>query len=354
MANAALANAAPDLLLQLLDLAAEAGDVDERQLADTLGLTPGALRRALAEPAALSAEHAMLVGGALGVDAGVIRTLRRRAGASGAADAPAASRDTPDPPPVPALGTVALLAAIVEGIVDDDAGRALRVAVLDVAAGAARAAGRALPPAAHELRARVLRAPVGLPASTPPNADPNADPDPSPIAAVAAVVEELQRAEPGYDGIFAPLADDAIDGMLRRFGVVTHLVATIPAGTRYVLTPPLFGRMRVLRSAHASADQQRVIARTVLAHVVAGHVREDVPLGSPAPQAAAAVADGVALADLVPFWQLADLRRKGRLGWQGLREHVGALAMGITHDWDAKRAARRGEERVALFRARAV
>lgn len=355
-----MANAAPDLLLQLLDLAAESGEVDERQLADTLGLTPGALRRALAEPAGLNAEHALLVGGALGVDAGVIRTLRRRAGARGVAET-ALPAPAPDSPAAPASGTVALLAGVIDSVVDDAAGRALRLAVLDVAASAARAAGRALPPAAHELRARVVRAPLGSagPGVTdapdgPDAAGAGAVPDVSCLTEVVAVVEELQRVEPGYDGLFAPVADDAVDAMLRRFGVGVHLVADLPAGTRFVLTPPLFGRLRLLRSATASADQRRIVARAALAHVVAGHVRDDVASGSPPPAHAAAVADGVALADLVPFWQLADLRRKGRLGWQGLREHVGAIAMGLARDWDEARAMRRGEERVALFRERAV
>jgi hypothetical protein len=74
-------------------------------------------------------------------------------------------------------------------------------------------------------------------------------------------------------------------------------------------------------------------------------------LASPAPPALARLADTVALADLVPFWQVGDLRRRGRLGWRALAEHVGASAAHLAGDWEPARAADRGALRAALYRA---
>jgi hypothetical protein len=117
-----------------------------------------------------------------------------------------------------------------------------------------------------------------------------------------------------------------------------------------VLTPPLLGRRRLVFAASATPDQRRLVVRAALAASAAGHAGDDQPLASPAPDGLARVADVVALADLVPFWQVADLRRRGRLGWRALAEHVAALAAAMAGDWDAARSADRGALRVALFR----
>jgi hypothetical protein len=62
------------------------------------------------------------------------------------------------------------------------------------------------------------------------------------------------------------------------------------------------------------------------------------------------VADAAALADLVPFWQVADLRRRGRMGWRAIAAEVARAARAIAGDWAEGRAAACAELRTALFR----
>jgi hypothetical protein len=124
----------------------------------------------------------------------------------------------------------------------------------------------------------------------------------------------------------------------------------VAAGTRFVLTPALVGRRRLVLAAAASPDQRRLVVRAALAHCAAGHGGEHEPLASPAPEPAARLADVAALADLIPFWQVADLRRRGRMGWGAIAAHVAEAARGIAGDWEEPRAEDRGRLRVALYR----
>ncbi len=355
------APAAPSLL-DRLDAAAESGDVDARQLADAIGLTVAGLRTALARPALLAAEHAPVVAAALGLDANAVRALRRAGASAAPAPGEAPALAAPGGPP-PTL--VALLEGSLRAVAGDDAtAAALRRAVLDVAAAAAREAGRVLPPGAHELRAREARGEFAR-APAPPDAgrageaggDAGARDHPGDaalVAAAAALVGELQAAAPRYDGLFAPLDDAGVDDLLRRHGIAVHAVDGLPGATRTVLTPPIFGRHRLLRPAGATADQRRLTARVALAHLLAGHAGEDAPLPSPAPNDDARLAELVALADLVPFWQVSDARRRGRLGWRALVDDAARHAATLAGDWDGERAADRGALRVALFRTHAL
>lgn len=349
---------APLPLVARLDAAEDAGDVDARQLADLLGVTVGGLRAALARPAALTAEQTAAVARALGVDAAAMRALRRAP--AGAADVADAVSGTPNGNAGAApRSTLDVLEAVLGAVRGDTDGLRLRAAVLDVAGTAARAAARPLPPGAHALRARLARADAGAPPvaaddaplAAPPAAAPAPGDDAPLIAAAAALVRELQRAAPGYDGLFAPLHDDALADLLRRHAVALHEAPGVAAGMRTVLTPALYGRHRLVVPAAATADQRRLAARAALAHLLAGHAGDAAVLPSPVPEPLARLADLVALADLVPFWQLADARRRGRLGWRALAGHAAELAAAIASDWPPERVADRGLLRVALFRA---
>jgi len=366
-ADAAEAHRGDAPLVARLAAAADAGAVDVRQLADQLGFTAAALQQALARPATLDAEQAGVVAHALGVDQATMRALRRAPAAHGVSDhgvsddaagtitdVTSAPRGHAGTPPGP-RSTLELLDAVLHAVCGDADGRALRAAVLDAAERAARDAGRPLPPGAHALRARLTRDPVGGAAQhvdTPDHAlAPDTADDAGLVAAAAALVRDIQQSAPGYDALFAPLHDDALADLLRRHAVAVQAAGGPRAGTRLVLTPALFGRHRLIVPAAATSDQRRLMARAALAHLLAGHVDDATPLPSPAPPLLARLADLVALADLVPFWQLADARRRGRLGWRALAAHVAELAAGLAGDWGTGRCADRGALRVALFRA---
>ena len=162
-------------------------------------------------------------------------------------------------------------------------------------------------------------------------------------------IRALQAAGSGYDDLFAPVHDDAILALLRRFTLAVH-DAALGATSAVVVTPALYGRAVLVRSAQASAEQRRVALRLALAHAAAGHVREERPLPAPAPPHEARVAALVALADLVPFWQLAHARRRARLGWAALTDDVARQAAALAGDWSWAWAREVARLRVALYR----
>jgi hypothetical protein len=222
-------------------------------------VTASALRAALARPALLSAEQAATVARTLGVDAATMRALRRTSDG----DSPGSAHASTPGLHAAAPSTLDLLDRVLRAVRGDAAGLALRAAVLDVAAEAARAAGRPLPPGAHALRARLATPGGGESTAGGGTADdaPEGEPDdPSPEAAAAdaaALVRDLQRTAPGYDDLFAPLHDDALADLLARHALAVHAAPGVPAGTRTVLTPPLVGRRRLVLAAAATADAAR-------------------------------------------------------------------------------------------------
>ncbi|MGZ8455478.1 MAG: hypothetical protein ACXWZ4_02620, partial [Gemmatirosa sp.] len=235
-------------------------------------------------------------------------------------------------------------------------GRAARLAVLDAAERGATAAGRAVPRELHALRARVRGAPVpdgsddGASTSTAPHPrGPLPPEDVLVLDEAVRVIRTLQGAGAGYDDLFAPVHDDALEGMLRRFTLAVH-EAPLGATCAVVVTPALYGRAVLVRSAQASADQRRVALRTALAHAAAGPVREERPLPAPAPPHERRVAALVALADLVPYFQLAHGRRRARLGWRALADDVARQAARLAGDWPWAWTCDVARLRVALYR----
>jgi hypothetical protein len=383
--------AAPSPLVALLDAAEEAGSVDHRRVADLLECAPARVRAALAAPEALAlgqdTARVASLARALGADPALVRDAVARmdarlrssdAGGAAAVEATAPRGTAADAgtvaavPDPPAPSTLALLERLVLAVDPSTRwGPTARLALIDAAERTACQAGRAVPPALHALRARVR----GAQAAAEPDAVPgggrvavaldaaaldltaldvtalDASAHAAPIlAGAAATVRLLQQASPGYDGLFAPVHDDDLAVLLRRHGLHLH-TAALGRTSAVVVTPPLWGRAVVLVSDGASADQRRVALRVALAHVAAGDVRESVPLSAPASDPQRGIAELAALADLIPFWQLADLRRRGRMGWRTLETHLADVAASLAGDWPAARAAAHAVQRVALYRS---
>jgi hypothetical protein len=165
----------------------------------------------------------------------------------------------------------------------------------------------------------------------------------------ARVIAALQQAGAGWDDLFAPVHDDAVAELLRRHTLAVH-EAPLGATAACVVAPPLYGRGVVVLSAGAGPEQRRLALRVALAHAAAGHVREERPLPFPAPPHEARVAALVALADLVPFWQLAHARGPARMGWARVAEDVARQAAALAGDWPWAWAAEVAALRVALYR----
>lgn len=354
----------PTPVLRLLDAAEEAGELDVRQVAAALGLDAGALRAALARPAHLARAQREALARALGVDHAALRRLLGPIGP--VIDDPPTSGD--DAPPNGPVAPVEQMAdaprsageAVARVVLAIDAsapwGRAARLAVLDIAERGAQAAARGVPRELHALRARVRAEPA---AAAAPPAEESAAPvrargglppeDVAVLDAAAAVIRTLQRTGAGYDDLFAPLHDDAVGALLRRFTLAEH-TAPLGATSVAIVTPPIYGRAAVVLSDGASADQRRVARRLALAHAAAGHVREERPLPAPAPPHERRVAAVVALADLLPFWQLGHGRGRARMGWAAITDDVARQIASLAGDWPAAHVRDVATLRVALYR----
>ena len=169
------------------------------------------------------------------------------------------------------------------------------------------------------------------------------------LAAVADAVRQLQRLGIGYDDLFSPLTDEAMDAALRRLTIRAsgHALGT---GTLELVTPPLYGRYLLLWSTDVDADRRRFALRHGMGHVAAGHVTAPRFLTAAGDWMTAdeRVADLFALADLVPFHQVSALRRGN--SWRVVRTEVAALVRMHTHEWPDERVDDRAAMRVALYR----
>ncbi len=368
-------------ILRLLDAAEEAGELDVRQVAEALGLGVSALRSVLARPGALDRAQRAVLAGALGIDRTTLRTLlgpedtptsvepSPGSDAGGTVESPVPREASPPHParieadPPPPRSAAELVERAVLAIDETPAwGRTARLAVLDAAERGARDAGRAVPRELHALRARVRAGvpPIDtgaaeLPQRTVDTAVPArprhglAPDDTRALDAATAIIRALQRTGAGYDDLFAPLHDDAVTALLRRFMLLTH-EAPLGATSAVVVTPPLYGRAVVVLSDSATPDQHRIALRLALAHAAGDHVREERPLPSPAPPHESRVAALVALADLLPFWQLSHGRGRARLGWAALAEDVARQTAMLAGDWTDAQVRDAAMLRVALFR----
>ncbi len=170
------------------------------------------------------------------------------------------------------------------------------------------------------------------------------------LAGTAAAIAQLRSMGVPYADVFSPLHDDALAAALRRLTVRTHGESL---GTRDVemVAPPLYGRYLLVYSTDVGADQRRFALRHGMAHVAAGHVRPTAFLTSRADPAdpAERVADLFALADLVPFWEIGDLRRS-HASWSAVRAYIGRALAHFTVRWTTERIIDRAATRVALYR----
>jgi hypothetical protein len=360
-------------LAALVGQAVEAGVVDAHTLGERLGLDAAALARALDAPSLLGRSQRAELARALGVAGAVVRAAcgaepaREDDDAAGkvsvqpAAAAPlAAALPEPEAPPSPVAelpgarprSLAELLERTVAAVADDALGRRVRLSLLTTVHTAAAEASRDVPPEVHGLRARVLRGELPwIGAGGVVVDEASAPADHELLDAVESAVRAAQRHGSGYDDLFAPLHDDALHALLRRLTTAVR-PAALGATSECVVTPPLFGRHLALCSADASPDQRRVALRRALAHVLCGHVGEFTPLPLPAPPLVARTADVFALADLVPFWQVHEWRRKARLGWRATMHEASRIAAALAPDWDAARAEDAGRLRVLLYRER--
>jgi hypothetical protein len=171
------------------------------------------------------------------------------------------------------------------------------------------------------------------------------------ISAVKAAVEQMNRMGIPYADVFSPLSDAAMAKCCRR---LTIAVRGEPLGDRDVeaVSPPIFGRYMMIVSTDLSAERSRFALRHGVGHVVGGHVTEPRYLSdrNEVMHFDERVADLFALADLVPFYFVADCRSKQHMSWRAIRHEICKEIRLFTGDWPELRVADRADLRLHLYR----
>lgn len=170
------------------------------------------------------------------------------------------------------------------------------------------------------------------------------------VGSVAASIERLHRADIAYAHLFSPLHDEGLAQALRR---LTITVRGEPLGTidLEVVTPPVYGRYLLIYSTDVPKIYRRFAKRHGMGHVIGGHVTEVsyLSLRNDFMTYEERGADVFAIADLVPAWQIEELRRS-RVGWRQLQHHVCRALRRFTLNWPEDRVGDRASLRMALYR----
>lgn len=167
---------------------------------------------------------------------------------------------------------------------------------------------------------------------------------------VAAALKALQSRGIPYADILSPLAPDRLVDAMRRSAVLLRVDELGPKDQELV-TPPIYGRY-VMTIAKALDTRRRSFAmRHGFGHVVAGHVSEVAFLSTERDWTTheERVADLFALADVIPFWLLDDLR-KSRSSWGAIKQMISRTIRQYTIGWSEARVFDRAMLRVQLYR----
>lgn len=174
--------------------------------------------------------------------------------------------------------------------------------------------------------------------------------DGSVIREVAEAIRRLQRRGIPYADIFSPLVDEKLAVSLRQAHILCR-VDEMGNMEQELLTPPIFGRY-VMTISKALDPRQRAFAmRHGFGHVMAGHVAEITFLSTSRSWLTheERVADLFALADVIPFWLIEDLKR-GMTGWRPLRKWIHKTVGHHTVGWTDGRLDDRATLRIGLYR----
>ncbi len=173
------------------------------------------------------------------------------------------------------------------------------------------------------------------------------------LAETARLVEAARAVVPDYAGTYAPLRTDQLSDLLRGTGCHVE-VFPFRSDTIAMTLPRCADAYPVLVNRNAERTDRLFAFRHEVAHVLAGDVEEAVFLSDDGYMALPErVADLFALADLVPGWWIADVR-KGQTPWRRVKAEVALAVAEYAEVWRPDRLVDRVGLRVKLFRERAV
>lgn len=173
------------------------------------------------------------------------------------------------------------------------------------------------------------------------------------LSAAARLVEAARAVVPSYAGPVAPVRTDQVGALMQAAGCHVE-VFPFQSDTVAMVLPRFAGVYPVLVNRAAEQTDRFFALRHELGHVLAGDVDGPVFLADEGYMSAAErAADLFALADLVPGWWIAEVRR-GRTSWREVRRQIAMAVAAYAEAWPAQRFGDRAELRLALYREHGI
>lgn len=171
-------------------------------------------------------------------------------------------------------------------------------------------------------------------------------------------IESLHARRIAYADVFSPLHDDGLRDVLRRLTIYARGESLGSQDVEAVAPPAYHGRYVLLYSTDIDDRRRAFAVRHGMGHVAAGHVSEISYMSNRQDRDdfmrhEERVADLFALADLIAFWRLDELRKQ-RLGWRAVSHEVCRVIRQHTLDWPEARVHDRARLRIALYRHNAM
>ncbi|MET0399794.1 MAG: hypothetical protein ABW277_23605 [Longimicrobiaceae bacterium] len=173
------------------------------------------------------------------------------------------------------------------------------------------------------------------------------------LSAAARLVEDARGMVADYAGHYAPLRTDQLSALLRGAGCHVE-VFPFQSDTIAMTLPRCADAYPVLVNRSAERTDRLFAFRHEIAHVLAGDVEGAVYLSDEGYMAMPErIADLFALADLVPGWWIADVR-KGQTPWRRVKAEIALAVAEYAEAWPPDRLVDRVVLRLKLFRERGV
>jgi hypothetical protein len=173
------------------------------------------------------------------------------------------------------------------------------------------------------------------------------------LAAAKRLVGRAREVVPSYAASVAPVRTDQVSALMAAADCHVE-VFPFQSDTVAMVLPRCEGVYPVLINRAAEQTDRFFALRHELGHVLAGDVDGAVFLADEGYMSGAErAADLFALADLVPGWWIAEVRR-GRTPWREVKRQIAMAVATYAEAWPAQRFGDRAELRLALYREHGI
>jgi hypothetical protein len=173
------------------------------------------------------------------------------------------------------------------------------------------------------------------------------------LAEACRLVERARATVGAYAGALSPARTDQVSDLLGANGCHVE-VFPFHSDTVAMVLPQCAGVYPIFINRSAEETDRLFALRHELGHVLAGDVDGPVFLAETGYMAPAErAADLFALADLVPGWWIAEVRR-GRTAWREVKKQIALAVAQYAESWPAQRFGDRAELRLRLWREHGI